>query len=224
MLRKSKFYNYILCIPKTIYFNFKYLPFKSAIKFPIIISHRTRLESCKGELYLPKNPKLGKIRIGFGSVQTNDSLSSKAIWNIGKHGQVHFGHRVKIGSGCRIHVSGKLTLADNVNFSGECTLVCHKNISIGSNCLIAWETVIMDTDFHPIYNSKTERTNDDKAINIADKVWIGARSTLVKGCNINTNSIIAAGAVVSGTHEGNSVIAGNPATIIGSMHEKYFTE
>ena len=36
-------------IPETILFNFRYLPLKQAIKFPIVISHRDALQTMSGE-------------------------------------------------------------------------------------------------------------------------------------------------------------------------------
>ena len=50
-----KLYLFLRCIPKTLYFNFKYLPFNKAIKFPILVSHRVWLMETKGKVILNTN-------------------------------------------------------------------------------------------------------------------------------------------------------------------------
>lgn len=39
---------------KTIYFNFKYFEFKKAIKLPVLIHEKARIQIIKGEIILPK--------------------------------------------------------------------------------------------------------------------------------------------------------------------------
>lgn len=40
-METKDFINIVLSIPKTIYFNFRYLPFKQAIKLPIWLTYNT---------------------------------------------------------------------------------------------------------------------------------------------------------------------------------------
>ena len=52
---------------------------------------------------------------------------------------------------------------------------------------------------------------------IADNVWIGERVTILKGTRIGENSVVAAGAVVSGEFPANVVIGGVPAKVIRNI-------
>ena len=54
---------------------------------------------------------------------------------------------------------------------------------------------------------------------IEDEVFIGSRVTLLKGCRIGRGSVIAAGTVVPPKFDAPplSVIAGNPAVIVGQV-------
>jgi hypothetical protein len=61
-------FRYLGGIPKSIYVNFRLLPFKQAIKMPIIVSRKTTLSSLSGSVSLDKL-KTGSIRIGFGNVE-----------------------------------------------------------------------------------------------------------------------------------------------------------
>lgn len=54
---------------------------------------------------------------------------------------------------------------------------------------------------------------------IGDNVFIGAHAIVLMGSNIGANSIIGAGAVVSGSWPEGSVIAGNPAKLVCSLSE-----
>lgn len=220
----NKIYNYFRCIPKSLLFNFYYLPFKQAIKFPIIVNHRTKIISLNGVITVPNDAKIGKIKLGFGCVQIVDNSSSKLLWNISKTGIVSFGHNNKIGAGCKLHISGELRLGDKVNFSGESCIISHKKICFGDNCLISWGTLFMDTDFHPILDSNNNRLNPNKSINIGHSVWIGAKATLMKGVTIGNNCIVSANSHVTKKFDNNLIIGGNPALTIGSMTDKRFTD
>nr|WP_317333832.1 hypothetical protein [uncultured Romboutsia sp.] len=62
----KRYAHLIMSIPKTIYFNFKYLKFKDAIKLIIIISNRVFLEKTKGNVIIESTIKTGMIKIGLG--------------------------------------------------------------------------------------------------------------------------------------------------------------
>lgn len=72
----------------------------------------------------------------------------------------------------------------------------------------------MDTDFHNIYiNNKKE--NEDRPIIIHDHVWIGCRSTILKGIEIYKNNIVASNSnVVKTVRQENVILGGNPANVI----------
>lgn len=54
---------------------------------------------------------------------------------------------------------------------------------------------------------------------IGDNVFIGVNATILMGTYIGNNSIVGAGAVVSGIFPDGSVIAGNPAKVIMTIDE-----
>jgi acetyltransferase-like isoleucine patch superfamily enzyme len=218
----SKLYHYVRCIPKTLFFNFYYLPFHQAIKLPILVNHRTKFVALGGRISIPASAKLGKIKLGFGRVQIADNKYSRFIWNIGKNGHIKFGHHIKVGTGSKLHINGTLTIGSGSNFTGEATIICNHVISFGDNCLISWQTLFMDSDLHKITDLENQQTNPDQPITIEEKVWIGARSTILKGAHIATNSVVASAATVTSNFEQDSVIGGNPAKAISSFSGKYF--
>ena len=58
-------------------------------------------------------------------------------------------------------------------------------------------------------------------VKVGNNVFIGMKTTILKGVNIGNNVIIGANSVVSGHLEGNHVYAGNPAKKIISIDEFY---
>ena len=46
--------NLLFSIPKTLRFNLHYFPLKKALKFPVIVSHRTFLRELHGKICLPE--------------------------------------------------------------------------------------------------------------------------------------------------------------------------
>lgn len=96
------------------------------------------------------------------------------------------------------------------------TIMCKHSVSFGCNVLMSWDILVMDTDTHHIYNGdSTEPCNPPAPIVIGNNVWIGCRSTILKGAVVPDGSVIAAGSLVTRQLDStNSIIAGSPACVI----------
>lgn len=95
-------------------------------------------------------------------------------------------------------------------------------VSIGANCLIGANAVIVDTDFHSIRatNRRYDSSLSDltsSPVAIGDNVFIGAGAIILKGVRIGENSIIGAGSVVTRSIPDNTIAAGNPAVVVGTV-------
>jgi acetyltransferase-like isoleucine patch superfamily enzyme len=96
-----------------------------------------------------------------------------------------------------------------------------ESITIGQNCVVASGVNIIDTNGHELYS--TDRTvNRDKPekIQIGNNVWIGLNAIILKGTIIGDNSVVSAGSVVKGNFPSNSLIMGNPATVVKTLDIK----
>lgn len=110
----------------------------------------------------------------------------------------------------------------NVSF-GKNGRICNRftaisegeGIEIGDNVLIGSSVTVLDSDFHEIAPSRRVGGNPKTGkVVIGDNVWIGDHVMILKGTTIGNNSVVAAGAVVSGEFPANVVIGGVPARVI----------
>ena len=207
------FWNIVRSIPKTLRFNFHYFPFKTAVKLPVVVSHRTYLRELHGKVELPEKVETAMIKIGFGDVGHYDRKRSRSIWQVS--GTVCFGGKASIGHGSKLSVRGDLKLGAGFNMTAESTIVCAKEITFGDDCLLAWDVLVMDTDEHPLFDKDNERINPDKPIVVGNHVWIGCKCVLLKGAEVPNDTVLAAGTLLKSAFAGeNQVIGGNPPSIL----------
>ena len=117
--------------------------------------------------------------------------------------------------------SAELSIGENFGITGG-SIIAAEQIKIGDRVFVGGNCLITDTDFHPL--DRNERIQDpkkgaSKPVLIANDVFIGTRSIILKGTSIGAGSIIGAGSVVSGEIPANVVAAGNPAVIIRELEK-----
>ncbi|QPF73771.1 acyltransferase [Roseateles sp. DAIF2] len=104
-------------------------------------------------------------------------------------------------------------------FNNRCVLISEgAAIRFGARCLIGPELHVMDSNSHDLVLERRRQPDPrPAAVEIGDDVFIGSRVTILKGAKIGAGSVIAAGAVVPPGFEAPplSIIAGNPAAVIG---------
>lgn len=158
------------------------------------------------------------FRFGFGNVGIFDKRYERSMLQI--DGEIVLHGKVFIGHGSRLCVgqNGILEFRNNFMNSAKTTIVCQKKMSFGNNIVISWNTLIMDTDWHPIKDTKTEEIYFgavEKPVIIGDGVWIGARGVILKGTEIAKGCIVAANSTCCNKkyREPECLLAGNPATV-----------
>ena len=124
-----------------------------------------------------------------------------------------------------IHVQAgaELCIGNDVRMSDVC-IWARKKIIIGSFVTVGADTIIMDSDSHPLDWSlrrrecidyeNTKKAIKHKTIIIEDDVFIGAKCIINKGVRIGARSIIAAGSVVVSDIPSDVIAGGNPCKVI----------
>lgn len=203
----------LLNLPKTLYFNLKYLPLKNAIRLPIFISKKVLLNKLRGSIEINGKIETGMILIGFGNVPIFDKRKSRTIWNHGG-GKITFNGKCSIGHGSKIAVGGELVLGKNFGITAESSIICDNYIEFGDDVLISWKCQIMDTDFHSLIINGNKQFNKGTIV-VGNKVWIGMNVIILKNSKISDNSVIAAGSIINKQfNDKNILIAGVPGKTI----------
>jgi acetyltransferase-like isoleucine patch superfamily enzyme len=197
------------------FFCLHYFPIKEAIKIPILLSNRVKLHTLRGKIIIKSDKIIPfMIKIGFGDVGIFDKYYIRSIWQ--NEGEVIFMGKASIGHGSKLSIgkNGQLVLGDNFKITSNSSIICTKKISIGMGCLISWDVLIMDTDFHKIFINSVF-VNKDSEIIIGEKVWICCRVLILKGSYIPNGNIIASNTTINKKYTEEFVLlAGNPASII----------
>lgn len=107
-----------------------------------------------------------------------------------------------------------ITIGDNVNTNNNVFLSSSNHINIGNSTLIGQNVSIMDFEAHDIHPDFRRSIGEIGSVDIGSNVWIGNNVIILKDTVIGDNSIVAAGAVVSGKFPENVIIGGIPAKII----------
>jgi acetyltransferase-like isoleucine patch superfamily enzyme len=204
----------LLGLPKTLLFNFRYLPLRQAMRLPILVSHRVALCDFSGTVTIKGAPRTASVLLGFGNVGVYDYRRARSVWQV--VGDVIFEPPVRLGHGFKLSVAGELTFGAGFTAPAECRISCFKRVTFGRGVAVSWEALLMDNDFHFI---STDGSSDfpprEAPITIGDHVWICARSTVLKGVELADGVVVAAGAIVPGSvTEPNALVGGNPARVI----------
>ena len=135
--------------------------------------------------------KLGDI-IGTG-IDDSTTIFPPFYTNFGR--SIRLGKNIFINHACSFLDIGGITIEDNVQIGPRVNLT---------------------SENHPL-DPDDRTTLILKPIVIKRNVWIGAAATILPGVTVGENSIVAAGAVVSGDVPSNTIVAGVPAKIVKTI-------
>lgn len=118
------------------------------------------------------------------------------------------GDNISIHPGCYLFSVDNLEIGDNVSIHPMCYIDATGGIKIGSDVSIAHGTTILSTShsfgdkeisikYQEILKRKTE---------IGNNVWIGCKSTILYGVNIESGSIVGACSLVNKNVSGNTIV------------------
>ena len=176
-------------------YSLHYFRFADALRLPFLVAWGCRSVKMKGKITPECKVTTGLIRLGYNGLGTQDRRSCRTLWEL--EGEIVLKGKVGFGKGSRISVGGRLSLDDGFNITGGSTIICNRQINFGKDCLLSWDILVMDTDFHKILDKDGNMINQDSPVLIGDRVWIGCRSTILKGASIPSDSVIAASSVIT---------------------------
>lgn len=217
-MNKTLLFKALIFLPLSLYFNFHYLPFLQAIKIPIIFLSRTYLKKMKGTVKIKGKIKPGMIRLGHMGNSLYLQSNFRNVWcNYG--GECVFSDKNHFTAGFAIEIGkqGYLKFGDNILLGPLVRIAAYDHIEIGDNSRIAWESIVLDTDFHSTKDIKTGKSSPlTKPIKIGRNNWIGIRCFVMKGTETPDFCIASAYSLLNKKYDipNYSLIGGVPAKFL----------
>lgn len=199
-----------------LYFNFKMLPLRQAIRLPFDFCHKVKFKRLSGKIIIDGDVvSRGMVRIGAQGSDMFDGSST--ILDIAGTLLVK-GEGISIGTGSllRVERNGVVELNGNVVLGARNIVLCEQHISIGEQTISSWNCQFMDTDTHSIINLDSGKVLPrSHPIKIGRHCWIGNNVLVNKGTVLPNETIVASyslcnkdfGKMISE----NSIIGGIPA-------------
>ncbi len=204
-------------LPRTLWVNFKMLPWRQAWKLPIYIYGRVSFRDLTGKIILATDT----IHSGMVKIGKNDyyvaTACQKSIWTVAGTLIFHGSARFMQGSYLMVAKNGTLEIGDgNVLLGSNMRIFCFDHITIGDYAELTWDIQLMDTSFHYMEHAGDYRNPArlTAPIVIGKYVWVGNRTTISKGAVLPDYAIVASNSLVNkdfSAHKNGCLIVGTPA-------------
>lgn len=206
----KEFLKYLRDLPKSIYFNYRCLPFVQAKKLPVRVKYDTKFGILdKNSICINGTCKRSMITLGY---RGGKFISVNRGYISVSEGRLVFNGTCNLGEGFGIAVEGgELSFGENFYANRNLMIECQEKISFGKDVLLGWNVSVRDTDGHSI-NGRSFK----EKIEVKNHVWIASDVTVLKGSFITEDSVIACKSTVCGLkmHKEKCLAGGTPAKVI----------
>jgi acetyltransferase-like isoleucine patch superfamily enzyme len=158
-------------------------------------------------------------------------LAGRPTFSVARGSRIILGDRVALFSAPRSNPLGcfqacvlrtlaagaEVRLERGVGLSG--TVLCAaRSIHVGEETIFGSGALVIDNDFHvpgPGWRWDTDAVSTARPVRLGRGVFVGARAIILKGVSIGDGAVVGAGTVVARDVPAGTVVAGNPARIVG---------
>jgi len=168
------------------------------------------------DLDIPENVVLGEQTYLYSAYAFLRYRSEAAVGlRVGRHTAVYDATMFDLGP------RGHLELGDYCILNSP-VIAVDSSVVIGSFAYISYEVYLADTaDQLPPpcrpSSGREPQCDAEPSIVIGDDCWIGMRSVVLAGTRLGDGVIVGAGSVVDAEFPSYSIVAGNPAQVVGSV-------
>lgn len=207
---------YFWYIFHSIYFNFKMLPFRQALKLPILLI-RPKFFSLRGKIIIDDRIcRFGLVKMGGWGCKAYPNTGIKlnlqgGPWTIkgktwiGSNSYIEIGRRGRLETGCNVVASTSLIL------------FCSRNIVLGDSTRFGWNCKVMDTSFHPLKSLNTgERKAAGAPIQIGCFNWFATDCVILPGTTTVDYCVFGYGCILTKSVRSESycVHGGSPVHVL----------
>lgn len=156
-------------------------------------------------------PRIRGAKLGIGVYVSRHAM-------LREYGRITIGDRTSVGRQVEINPQGgSIQVGSDCTLQNFCVLYGAGGILIHDNCRVSNGVLLV------AFNHRFDDPNElirrqaivAKGIVVESDVWIGARAIILDGVSIGTGSIVGAGSVVTHNVAAGTIVAGNPARVIG---------
>lgn len=160
-----------------------------AVRLDVVIALRHMvLDVIAGSAFMPRPLRYAVYRAMGLDIRTMNIFSGATITG----STVRIGRETFVNHGCYL---------DAANGS----------IEIGESCHLGPHVMILTATHEIAADGAAERESEYRTTTIGDRVWLGARVTVLPGAVVEPGCVVASGAVVTGRCASGGVYAGVPA-------------
>lgn len=216
----STLVHFLPWIHRSLYFNFHYLPFGQAVKLPILL-YKPHFIKLKGKVIIDsEDVKFGMIKMGdlINTCNPNNGISFDI------DGSLIFKGRAVFANDSYIMIRDNGTIILGKNLDANCKLKCANSIEIGDYTVIAYETMIMDSDWHALTDVVTGKLlKKTSFVKIGSYNFISYRCIITRGTVTPDYCTVTACSTLNKKYDIDeySLIGGNPCKLID---EGYFMD
>ena len=135
-------------------------------------------------------------------------------------GWIVFGKRVGILGNFTVANPSNVTIGRHCGINQDVFILGHHRVEIGDYVVLSARVMIIDTGLQIAGFAKAEFPAHVSApVRIEDGAWIGAGAIILPGVTIGRKSVVGAGSIVTRDVAACSIVAGNPARVIGRTDE-----
>ena len=160
---------------------------------------------------LAKHLPLSDSRFSLGGKKLRAFCGRLILNSCGKNVNIEHGARfasdLKLGDNSGVGVNALISPCVSIG----------RDVMMGPDCMMFTSNHGMDDLSVPMWR---QESTEPKPIVIGDDVWIGARVIILGGVHVGSGSVIGAGSVVTKDVAPYSIVAGNPAKLIGKRKEE----
>lgn len=215
MQRLIKIGSLIRSFIPSLFFCMKYLPFRQAVKLPVLV-YKPHFHRLGGKVIIDApTVYTGMIRLGFngGGPYPKSGISLK------HEGELVFQGKCRIGNDSHIVCGkqGRIVFGPDFRATAGVKIVSMCGVTIGKEVRLGWGSIILDTNFHPLYDMEKQRFKRAFGrVCIGDNNWFGLQCLIMPGVTTPERCIIGARTTVTrgGNYEPYCVHGGSPVRVL----------